>query len=136
MCRVKGTVNFTGAPPGPGGERAGPYLHGIRMVGTKKEANATSGRFVKTCGNRYGKAAGKPGNGRDGLLAFHRFPAEHLSTSGRGSRGPPDPEDRPFDGLSPHDVGEWRKLPAQNGLPEVIRGGVSDDRIRRESAAA
>ncbi len=140
--RVHGTADVTGSPPGSLRERDRSGLHGIRMAGTKDGANAAFDRFVGNHGVKYGKAVDRPVRDRDGLPAFHHFPAErrrHIGTTDptgsvfstvRGrtrrtraclSRKTALPMVRRLM-MSAKD--SRRRLPAPNRLPEVIRGGV------------
>ncbi len=62
--------------PGSLRERDRSDLHGIRMAGTKEGANAAFNRFVGNHGVKYEKVVDRPVRDRDGLPAFHHFPAE------------------------------------------------------------
>jgi len=123
------------------------------MVGTEKEADAASGRFVKNRRAKYGKAVDRRGNDREGPVAFYDFLAGRRNTSGRWTRrervrhrSRPTGRTRGRTGrkaalsmgcrLMMSAKRGWRKLPAPDRFPEVIRGAVSVDGIMRESAAA
>ncbi len=124
------------------------------MAETKDDANAAFDRFVGNHGVKYEKALDSPVRDRDGLPAFHHFPAER-----RRHIGTTDPTGSMFatvrsrtrktrDCLSGKTAlsmvrrlmmsakGNRRRLPAPNRFPEVIREVVLSDGTIQESAAA
>ncbi len=80
--RVHRTANVPGAMPKSPHEKARAAPRDIWMAGTGKEASAAFDLFAETYGVKYGKAVGRLAKGRNRLLTFHDYPAEHRKRIG------------------------------------------------------
>jgi transposase-like protein len=76
-CWVHKTANILNKLPKSQQPKAKRMLQDICMAETRKDAEAAFDAFVETYGVKYDKAVECLKKGRDPLLAFYDFPAEH-----------------------------------------------------------
>lgn len=153
-CWFHKTGNVLNAMPKSLHAKVKGHLHDIWQAETKADAEAAFDFFVAAYGVKYEKAAAKLIKGRDVLLSFYDFPAEHwkhIRTS--------NPIESMFATVR-HRTGKtkgclsrktglamafrlmmsaqtkWRKLDGANRLPEIIEGIAFKDGIKQLQNAA
>ena len=154
-CWVHKTANVLGALPKDLHEKAKADLQDIWMAETRKEANAAFlDLFVDTYGVKYEKAVAKLVKGRDELLAFYDFPADHwkhirttnpiesvFATVRNRTRKTKGCLKRKTAlamvfRLMMSAKKKWRKINGPDRLPEVIQGVEFKDGIKQLQIAA
>lgn len=153
-CWLHKTMNILNAMPKSVQPKAKGHLHDIWQAETRKDAEAAFDFFVETYGVKYDKATAKLVKGRDVLLTFYDFPAEHwkhVRTTNpiESTFATVRHRTRRTKGCLSRKTGlamafklmmsaqaKWRKLDGRNRMPELIEGVAFRDGVVHLQTAA